>query len=173
LERLGRNEHIQNCETIRRRKDGEVLDISLTVSPIREGQWKIIGVSKIARDITERKRSERQITHSRPRSAAPNQEHFGDRARFEISGLEPPIAPEGSYADYESVLGANAGSREGALKQRAAELLRHAKFRHRSAPSLSDKPASLILSHVAFLDCLLNRGLLIRGVTDDADEWMW
>jgi PAS domain S-box-containing protein len=62
LERLGRNEHIQNCETIRRRKDGDLVDISLTVSPIREGQGKIIGVSKIARDITVRKRSERQIT---------------------------------------------------------------------------------------------------------------
>jgi PAS domain S-box-containing protein len=62
LERLGRDERIQNYETIRQRKGGGFVDISLTVSPIRGGQGQIIGVSKIARDITERKRSERQIT---------------------------------------------------------------------------------------------------------------
>jgi PAS domain S-box-containing protein len=62
LERLGRDEHIQNYETIRQRKDGELVDISLTVSPVRDRKGKIIGVSKIARDITDRKQSERQIT---------------------------------------------------------------------------------------------------------------
>jgi PAS domain S-box-containing protein len=61
LERIGRGERIEHYETVRVRKDGARLDISLTVSPIKDATEKIIGASKIARDITERKRNEAQI----------------------------------------------------------------------------------------------------------------
>ncbi len=56
LARLRRGEAIKNFETVRVRKDGRHIDVSLTVSPIRSGDGRIIGVSKIARDITEPKR---------------------------------------------------------------------------------------------------------------------
>jgi PAS domain S-box-containing protein len=62
LERIRRGERIEHYETVRQRKHGSRVDISLTVSPIRDAKGKIIGASKIARDITERKRSEEQIT---------------------------------------------------------------------------------------------------------------
>ena len=55
LEKLRKGERIEHYETIRRRKDGSLIDISLTVSPIRDEQGTIIGGSKIARDISERK----------------------------------------------------------------------------------------------------------------------
>ena len=58
LERIRRGERIDHYETVRQRKDGSLVDISLTVSPIRDLRGKIIGASKIARDITERKRAE-------------------------------------------------------------------------------------------------------------------
>ncbi len=58
LERIRRGERIDHYETVRQRKDGSFVDISLTVSPIRDLRGKIIGASKIARDITERKRAE-------------------------------------------------------------------------------------------------------------------
>src|SRR6185437_7311016 len=58
LARLARGESVQHFETVRRRKDGNLLDISLTISPVRNADGKVIGASKIARDITERKRSE-------------------------------------------------------------------------------------------------------------------
>jgi two-component sensor histidine kinase len=61
LERLRRGERIDRYETIRRRKDGSLIDISLTVSPVINAQGKIVGASKIARDITERKRNEEHI----------------------------------------------------------------------------------------------------------------
>jgi PAS domain S-box-containing protein len=62
LERIKRGQRIDHFETVRRRKHGSLIDISLTVSPIRNAQGKIIGVSKTARDITERKRAhERQL----------------------------------------------------------------------------------------------------------------
>jgi PAS domain S-box-containing protein len=58
LERIRRGERINHYETIRVRKDGTPLNISLTVSPVRDSSGKIVGASKIARDITERNRNE-------------------------------------------------------------------------------------------------------------------
>lgn len=61
LARLRRGERIEHYETVRIRKDGERINISLTVSPICKPDGTIIGVSKIARDITERKRAEARL----------------------------------------------------------------------------------------------------------------
>lgn len=58
LNRIRRGERVDHYETVRQRKDGVHLDISLTVSPIRNSLGEIIGASKIARDITQRKRDE-------------------------------------------------------------------------------------------------------------------
>lgn len=55
LDRLRRGEHVEHFETVRRRKDGEYIVVSLTVSPIRNSDGAIIGASKIARNITDRK----------------------------------------------------------------------------------------------------------------------
>ena len=58
LASIRRGEHIDHYETVRQRKDGSLIDISLTESPIKDAQGKIVGVAKIARDITERKRND-------------------------------------------------------------------------------------------------------------------
>ena len=62
LERLRRGEHIDHYQTVRRRKDGTLIDVSLSVSPVRNAAGEIVGASKIARDITESRRmqSERE-----------------------------------------------------------------------------------------------------------------
>jgi two-component system CheB/CheR fusion protein len=60
LARIVRGDHIDHYETIRRRKDGSLVEISLTVSPIKDASGRIVGASKIARDITERRRAEAQ-----------------------------------------------------------------------------------------------------------------
>jgi PAS domain S-box-containing protein len=62
LNRIRRGERVEHFETKRQRKDGSLVDISLTVSPVTGEDGKIIGASKIARDITEQKRREEQIT---------------------------------------------------------------------------------------------------------------
>jgi PAS domain S-box-containing protein len=67
LERIRRGESIEHFETVRRRKDGSLLDISLTVSPIRDTKGNIVGASKIARDITRRKRVEVALRESEQR----------------------------------------------------------------------------------------------------------
>src|SRR5262249_5503102 len=61
LERIRRGERVEHFETVRQRKDGQLVNISLTVSPIFDNSGKIVGASKIARDITDRKHREEQI----------------------------------------------------------------------------------------------------------------
>lgn len=64
LDRIRTGETVEHYETLRRRKDGTNIDISLTVSPIRDDHGAIIGASKIARDITERKLAEAALQSS-------------------------------------------------------------------------------------------------------------
>jgi len=60
LERVHRGENIEHFETKRCRKDGSEVEVSLTISPIRDGEGKIIGGTKIARDITARNEEDRR-----------------------------------------------------------------------------------------------------------------
>jgi PAS domain S-box-containing protein len=61
IRRLRKGERIEHYETVRVRKDGSLVDISLTVSPIRDANNKVIGASKIARDISERRYQEKTL----------------------------------------------------------------------------------------------------------------
>jgi PAS domain S-box-containing protein len=58
LNRIKRGERVEHFETVRRRKDGCSINISVTISPVRDDSGRIVGVSKIARDITDQKRAE-------------------------------------------------------------------------------------------------------------------
>jgi PAS domain S-box-containing protein len=64
LARIARGERISHFDTVRRRKDGTKIPISLTVSPIRDDQDRIIGASKVARNITDRKAAEEAVRES-------------------------------------------------------------------------------------------------------------
>lgn len=61
LARIRSGERVEHFETVRVTKQGRRVDISLTISPVRDGAGRVIGASKIARDITERKRAERAL----------------------------------------------------------------------------------------------------------------
>jgi two-component system CheB/CheR fusion protein len=85
LGRIRRGEKVEHYDTVRRRKDGTLVDISLTVSPILDSRGRVIGASKIARDITERRRSEAALAE-------------GDRRKTEFLAmlaheLRNPLAP--------------------------------------------------------------------------------
>jgi len=67
LARLRQGQPIEHFDTVRVRKDGTKVEISLSISPVRDAAGKIIGASKIARDITERKRIERELSESEQR----------------------------------------------------------------------------------------------------------
>ncbi len=61
LERLRRGERIEHFETVRVRKNGTALDISLTISPVKDAAGRVIGASKVARDISARKETEQEL----------------------------------------------------------------------------------------------------------------
>ncbi|HEX8285281.1 MAG TPA: PAS domain S-box protein [Pyrinomonadaceae bacterium] len=74
MERLGRGERVERVETVRLRKGGERLDVSLVVSPIRDPSGRLVGASTVARDVTEQRRTEderarlaRLVEHERER----------------------------------------------------------------------------------------------------------
>ena len=67
LDQIRRGEAVPQYETVRQRKDGTLIDIALTVSAIRNDEGQIVGVSKVAHDITERKRAEAALRESEER----------------------------------------------------------------------------------------------------------
>jgi PAS domain S-box-containing protein len=85
LSKMRRGERVRHFETVRRRKNGDLIDISLSVSPIRDEQGRIVGASKIARDITERKRMEAEL-----REASRRKDEFIATLAHE---LRNPLAP--------------------------------------------------------------------------------
>jgi PAS domain S-box-containing protein len=70
LARIGRGEPVDRLQTVRVTKDGRKLHMSLTISPIRNGQGKVVGASAIARDVTEQRRAEDDLRASEARKGA-------------------------------------------------------------------------------------------------------
>jgi PAS domain S-box-containing protein len=86
LERIRQGDRIDHYETVRRRKDGTEIDISLTVSPVTNGAGEIVGASKIARDISERKRASEAVRRA--------DKHFRDFVENASVGMHW-IGPDG------------------------------------------------------------------------------
>jgi PAS domain S-box-containing protein len=70
LTRIGRGERVGHFQTVRQRKDGTRIDVSVTISPIRDSSGRVIGASKVARDITAKKRAENALRESEQRYQA-------------------------------------------------------------------------------------------------------
>jgi PAS domain S-box-containing protein len=67
LSRLRRGERVDHFHTVRRRKDGSLFDVSLTISPVRDSSGRVVGASKVARDITAQMQVERELRESEQR----------------------------------------------------------------------------------------------------------
>ncbi len=100
LDRIRHGETLGHYETVRRRKDGTRVEVSLTVSPIFDAQGRIVGASKVARDITERKRAEEALRASEERFRA---------AAGAVSDMIWTNNPGGEMQGEQSVWGAFTG----------------------------------------------------------------
>jgi PAS domain S-box-containing protein len=81
LSRIRRGEMLDHFDTVRITKDGRFLNISLTISPIRDSEGRIVGASKIARDVTEKKRLEAELSEKLLELAD------GDRRKDEVLAM--------------------------------------------------------------------------------------
>jgi PAS domain S-box-containing protein len=111
LARIRQGERIEHFETIRRAKDGRLLDVSLTVSPVRNGKGGIIGASKVARDITDSKRAADRLRDSEARfraaTIAASSLIWTNNALGQMEGEQPAGPP--SRARRMTTIGVTAG----------------------------------------------------------------
>jgi PAS domain S-box-containing protein len=100
LERVGQGESVEHYETVRRRKDGKLIDVSLRLSPVRDAFGRVVGASTIARDITERKRADEGLRRA----------NAYNRSLIEAS-LDPlvTIGPKGRITDVNAATEAATG----------------------------------------------------------------
>lgn len=110
IEQIGRGDSVQHFETVRRTKDGRMIDVSLTVSHILNAAGHAVGVSKIARDISARKASEAQLERSMRAVERSNQE-LDDFAYIASHDLKEPLRGIANNAmflkeDYEAKIDA-------------------------------------------------------------------
>jgi len=97
IRRLRLGERVEHFETLRRTKDGRLVDVSLSISPVRDDTGRIVGASKIARDIGDRKRTEQELEESNRRK-----DEFLAILAHE---LRNPLAPVRNAARYLQLKG--------------------------------------------------------------------
>jgi PAS domain S-box-containing protein len=102
LDRIRRGESIENYETVRRRKDGTLVDISLTVSPVKDAEGNVIGASKVARDITDKVRAKEKLKRTVAERTASLREAVAQMEEFSYTvshDLRAPLRGMQAYAE--------------------------------------------------------------------------
>lgn len=88
LEKIKQGQSVDHYETIRQRKDGKLIDISVTISPIRDAEGRVVGASKVARDISERKKLEQEIIEISNREQQRIGQDLHDGLCQELAGIQ-------------------------------------------------------------------------------------
>ncbi len=134
LDRLAKGERIEHFETVRIAKDGRRIDVSLTISPVRDRNGRVVGASKVARDVSERKRMEAQL-----RDADHRKDEFIAMLGHE---LRNPLAPI----------------------RNAAEVLRRTNANNEASVELCRMLERQVQQMTRLIDDLLDVGRITRGV---------
>jgi PAS domain S-box-containing protein len=162
LAKLRKGERVDHFETKRKRKDGTLIDISLTISPVRDASGTIIGASKIARDISDQIRSQtelRQANDSLTRSNA-DLEQFAYSASHD---LQEPLRMVSAYSEmlrrkFENKLGATGDEYIGIVVEgarRMDQLLRDLRAYAHTA-TVNDGPSPVVSSDNAIERSITN-----------------
>ena len=140
LAKVRRGEAVRSLETVRLRKDGRRVDISLTVSPIRSSSGAIMGASKIARDITERKRTEAERARLLAQEQeARNEAEAANRSKDQFLAVLSHELRTPLNAIYGWARMLHDGSVDPAFRQRAADaIFRNAKAQLQLVEDLLD-----------------------------------
>ncbi len=109
LARIARGERVDHYETQRRTKDGRVLNVSLTVSPVRNNAGAIVGVSKVARDVTDAKRNEQALREANAALTRSN----ADLEQFAYSASHDLLEPLRMVSTYSEMLRRRFGGKLG------------------------------------------------------------
>jgi PAS domain S-box-containing protein len=100
LARIARGESVDHYETVRVRKDGKRIEVSVTISPLRDSQGRIIGASKIARDISERRELELAVAVAAEQERARIARELHDGLGQQLGGLR--FLMDGLYRDLQA-----------------------------------------------------------------------
>jgi PAS domain S-box-containing protein len=111
LGRIRKGQAVENYETLRRRKDGTAIDVSLTVSPIKDGNGNIVGASKVARDITDKVRAREILEQTVAERTASLREAVEQMEEFSYSVSHDLRAPLRAMMAYAGVLLEEHGAR--------------------------------------------------------------
>ena len=110
LQRITRGERVDHYQTKRKRKDGKILTVSLTVSPVRDASGKVVGASKVARDITEREQQAEALRNANLALTRSN----SDLQQFAYSASHDLQEPLRMVATYSEMLQRKFGGQLGA-----------------------------------------------------------
>jgi PAS domain S-box-containing protein len=167
LARLRRGERVDHFETVRITKDGRLVDVAITVSPIRDAQGRIVGASKIGRDITERRRIEKALAELLGREQAARREaEAANRAKDEfLATLSHELrTPINAILGWTQVLGS--AQHDSATVHRALEIIgRNAKQQARLIEDLLDLSA-IVSGRVRLSIGPVNLVTVLRGALE-------
>jgi PAS domain S-box-containing protein len=168
LARLRAGERVDHFETVRRTKDGRLIDVSVTISPVRDANGRIIGASKVARDITEQRQIQRELRAAKDAADQANQakDHFLSVLSHELRTPLTPVLAAISHIENDPNLPASV------LHEHVAMIRRNVETEARLVDDLLDLTRIMrgkVRLHFEVVDAHASLRMALAMLQSDAD----